>query len=67
MKPGDPAPPAVVLDASFVLRDVLHTDAPRLSFQVRLGSAHVRGRNLDVARRQATCTLSARADEHMDT
>ena len=29
MKPTDPAPDAVVLDASFVLRYVLHTGAPR--------------------------------------
>lgn len=29
VRPGDPAPDIVVLDASFVLRYVLHTDAPR--------------------------------------
>ncbi|HNU10622.1 MAG TPA: type II toxin-antitoxin system VapC family toxin [Rubrivivax sp.] len=29
MKPTDPAPDTVVLDASFVLRYVLHTGAPR--------------------------------------
>lgn len=29
MKPSEPAPDAVVLDASFVLRYVLHTGAPR--------------------------------------